>query len=90
MRVVFTAAALDDLDRILDHIAENFPTVAEPFRTRLTAVLARIGEWPQSAQHVADDPGVRLAPLIRYPYNVFYRVTADAVEILHIHHVARE
>ena len=33
--------------------------------------------------------GVRVVPLIRYPYKVFYRATSDAVEILYIHQAAR-
>ncbi len=38
----------------------------------------------------AHRPGVRVVPLGRYPYKIFYRVSGDAVEILHIHHAARE
>jgi toxin ParE1/3/4 len=34
--------------------------------------------------------GVRVAPLGRYPYKIFYRVAGDTVEILHIHHAARQ
>jgi hypothetical protein len=29
-------------------------------------------------------------PLGRYPYKIFYRVIADTIEILHIHHAARQ
>jgi hypothetical protein len=32
---------------------------------------------------------VRVLPLLPYPYKLFHRVTADAVEILDLHHVAR-
>jgi hypothetical protein len=32
---------------------------------------------------------VRQTPLVRYPYRIFYRVT-EVIEILHIHHTARE
>ena len=42
-----------------------------------------------SAEEVAQRPGVRVVPLIRYPYKVFYRITNEAVEILYIHHAAR-
>jgi hypothetical protein len=44
--------------------------------------------WPDSAQEVAEEPGVRVVPLLRYPYNVFYRNTGEAIEILSIHHAA--
>ncbi len=52
-------------------------------------IEARIGRWPESAPRVADRPGVRVVTMTRYPYKVFYLVTAEAVTILHIHHAAR-
>jgi toxin ParE1/3/4 len=80
MKVTYTGEALDSLDGILAFIA---------FEKRLRAMVMRIGAWPESAQEVAERPGVRVVPLIRLPYKVFCRVTSDAVEILHIHHAAR-
>ena len=89
MRVVYTDEALHDLDDILRFIAANFPAAYQSFELRLHAVERRIGQWPQSARQVAERPGVRVAPLIRYPFKIFYRVTPEAIEILHIHHTAR-
>ena len=89
MRVVYTDEALHDLDDILRYIAANFPAAYQPFELRLRAVERRIGQLPQGARWVAGRPGVRVVPLIRYPYKIFYRVTSEAVEILHIHPTAR-
>jgi toxin ParE1/3/4 len=89
MRVVYTDEALRDLDEILSFIAVHHPTIALSFQQRLRTVLQRIGKWPKSAEEVKQRPGVRVVPLIRYPYKIFYQVTTDAVEILHIHHAAR-
>ena len=89
MRVVYTDEALRDLEDILRFIAAEFPAAYQSFELRLHAIERRIGEWPASAREVAERPGVRVVPLIRYPYKIFYRVTADAVEILHVHHGAR-
>jgi toxin ParE1/3/4 len=52
--------------------------------------VRRIGTWPKSAEAVTQRPGVRVVPLIRYPYKIFYRITDEAVEILHIHHAVRQ
>ena len=90
MKLVFTDEALADLDGILAFIASNYPTIYDAFQNRLQSVLARIGDWPESAQEVADRPGVRVAPLIRYPYQVFYRTTASVIEVLSIHHASRD
>lgn len=89
MRVVYTDPAIRDLEDILDFIAAEFPMALEPFTQRLRLIEARIGRWPESAPRVTQRPGVRVATIPRYPYKVFYRVTAEAVEVLHIHHAAR-
>jgi toxin ParE1/3/4 len=90
VRVVYTDEALENLAGILAYIATHYPTVYEPFQIRLRSVIARIGQWPDSAQEVAGRPGVRVVPLLRYPYKIFYRSTGAVIEILYIHHVAQD
>ena len=90
MKVVYTDEALHDLNDILRYIALNFPATYRGFEVRLYAVERRIGQWPQSARRVTNRPDVRMVPLTRYPYNIFYRVMPDTVEILHIRHSARQ
>jgi plasmid stabilization system protein ParE len=82
MKVVYTAAALQDLDDIADWLAVHYPAVAPAVERRIRAVIARIGRWPESARRSARRPGVRTVPVGRYPYRIFFRVTAEAVEIL--------
>ena len=90
MKVVYTDEALRDLDEILAFIAAHYPAISAPFVKRLRAIERRIGEWPKSAQEVEQRPGVHTVPFIRYPYRLFYQVGDDVVEILHIHHAARQ
>jgi toxin ParE1/3/4 len=89
MKVVYTDEALRDLDEILTFIGANYPAIMVRFQTRLRMVVRRIGRWPRSAHPVEQRPDVRVVPLVRYPYRVFYRITTEAVEILHVHHGAR-
>jgi len=49
----------------------------------------RISTWPKSAYEVSERPGVRLIPLRRYPYKIYYTITGRGVEILHVHHDKR-
>jgi plasmid stabilization system protein ParE len=90
MKVVYTAEALRDLDEVLAFIESNYPTVSAPFQKRLRALQQRLGRWPKSAEEVEQRAGVRVVPLRRYPYKIFYQVTATSVEILHIYHAARQ
>ncbi len=89
MKVVFTRAALRDLDEIAEWLAGHYPMIAPTLERRIRAVIAHIGRWPESARRSTKRPGVRVIPVGRYPYRIFYRITADAVEILHVHHAAR-
>ena len=90
MRVVYTTEALADLEGVLSYIGEHYPAISGPFQNRLRTVIARVSRWPESAQEVAERPGVRVVPLIRYPYKVFYRTSNEAIEVLHVYHSARE
>ena len=90
MKVVFTDEALADLDSISAWLTIHYPTIAPLVGRRIQHVTAHISRWPESARRVPERPGVRAFPLGRYPYVIFYRVTDEAVEILHIHHAARE
>jgi toxin ParE1/3/4 len=69
-------------------LSSNYPGAIAAFERRLKLTLRRIERWPMSAAVVADRSAIHMAPLVRYPYKIFYRVTDD-VEILHIHHAAR-
>ena len=90
MNVVWTRAALTDLDAALAYTAETFPSNLPAFEARLLAVTQRIALWPESGRLVEDRPDVRVIPLIRYPYRLFYTVDGNQVFILHLHHAARD
>lgn len=90
MKVVYTDEALRDLEDILTFVALNYPSVFGAFQRRLRAVEWRIGRWPKSAAEVEQRPGVRTVPFIQFPYRLFYRVTEREVQVLHIHHAARD
>lgn len=89
MKVVYTDAALRDLDEITVWLTTHYPGIGAAVERRIRIVAAHLARWPESMRPSAHRPGVRVAPLGRYPYKIFYRVHDDAVEILHIHHSAR-
>ena len=90
MKVVYTDEALDDLDAIANWLIVHYPAVAPAVERRIRSILAHIARWPESSRRSAKRPGVRVVALGRYPYKIFYRVTGDTIEILHIHYAARQ
>jgi toxin ParE1/3/4 len=89
MKVVYTEEALKDLDAIADWLIAHHPT-APAVERRIRRVIAHIANWPESTRRSAHRPNVHVVPLSRYPYKIFYRINGDSVEILHIHHAARQ
>lgn len=90
MKVIFTAPALEDLRDIRAHLQSNYPSASAGFERVLRAALQRVSLWPQSAYTVEARAEVRAVPLRRYPYRIYYTITARGAEILHIHHDKRQ
>jgi plasmid stabilization system protein ParE len=88
--VIFTAGARADLDDILAYTKDNFPGQLQKLEDRIKQVIARIERYPKSAPALTQHRTVRVVPLIRYPFRIFYREISDGIEILHIHHAARQ
>jgi plasmid stabilization system protein ParE len=90
MRIEYSGRAVADLRKISADSRRAFgDRVAKALETRIRAVIEHISRDPLSAPQVEQRPGMRVAPLIRYPFKVFYHVFDDRIRILHIRHTAR-
>jgi toxin ParE1/3/4 len=90
MKVEYSNRAVADLDEISARSRRMFgDRVAQALEARIRAVIGRISEDPLSAPELEQRPGVRVVPLVRYPFKIFYRVLEDRVRIQHIRHSAR-
>jgi plasmid stabilization system protein ParE len=90
MNVEYTNRAVADLRKVsADSRAAFGDAVAAALETRIRDVIRLIAERPEAAPGVLARPGMRVFPLIRYPYKIFYRVLEDRIRILHIRHTSR-
>ena len=89
-KVEFTKRAVKDLRDIAAHSHRQFGRrVAAALEQRIRDITIQIGNAPDSAPLVEQRPGMRVLPLLRYPFKIFYRVIGDTVRIVHIRHTAR-
>lgn len=88
MRVRYTETALRELGEILSYIFERNPSAAAGVADRVQRLAALLEEFP-FAGHDTDEAGVRMVPLVRYPFLIFYAVDGEEVVILHVRHAAR-
>ncbi len=89
MRVVWTPAALSDLDEIQDFIAQGSPASAYRVVLELTTrTRINLGDYPLMGR-LGRARSTRELVFTELPYIVVYRVT-DRVEVLAVVHTARE
>jgi plasmid stabilization system protein ParE len=62
MKVVYTDAALHDLDEMTVWLKAHYPGVGKVVERRLRLVVAHIARWPESMRASAHRPGVRGRP----------------------------
>ena len=89
LTIRFDARALADLAEIGDYLIQHSPSGAERVRLHLAETIERLADFPFLGRP-SDETRVRVMPLTRYPYLVFYSVLGDEVVILHVRHGARE
>jgi toxin ParE1/3/4 len=90
MRVVYTDPARTDLEEIRTFLTAHYPLLLPTLERRIRHVTRRISMWPESSPVVSGRHGVRVASLSRFPYKIFYHVISTRIEILHVHHSARD
>jgi toxin ParE1/3/4 len=85
--VVWSERSLRDLAGIRAYIGQFAPLAAQRFTTRLVATVESLTIQPHRGRPVGR--GARELVAVR-PYLVIYRVTADAVQFIHIKHGAQQ
>ena len=87
MSIKWTKAALASVDEIAGFIAKDNPTRATSFVLELRAAVTQLQAHPGMGR-AGRVPGTRELVLHKN-YIAIYRVRSDDVEILRLHHAAR-
>ncbi len=88
MIVRFTRRAEGDLAEIFDYLALRSPEGARKVAASLHEAIRFIADHPRGAPRTRI-PLVFVKIVPNYPYKVFYRVSEEAIDILHIRHASR-
>ncbi len=88
MSVRYTREALRDLDQISSYIAARNIPAAAALLDAIEATVARLERFPLSAQQT-EMAGIRAAPVLRFPYIIFYTAEEHGVTIHYVRHAAR-
>jgi addiction module RelE/StbE family toxin len=89
MSVRYSRRALADIVRIADHVREHNPRAAAALEKRIRSSIEQLQMFPLIGRPT-DDPDIRMFPIVRYPYLVFYEVLDREIAIHHIRHARRK
>jgi toxin ParE1/3/4 len=88
MKVRYRELALADIEGIFKLLNERSPTGAHNVLRAIHEAIGEVAAHPLAAQRTSD-ADIRVKILGRYRYKIFYSVSDDAIEIIHIRHAAR-
>jgi len=89
-KVIWAAAALNDLDAIAAYIANDSPDHAALFVARLIEATDSLADFPQSGRPIPECDDRAWREVIVGAYRVMYRIEGEAVWISGIVHGARQ
>ena len=88
LKVTFAPRARKDIDDIHAWLCERSRTGAASVISAVRETSLLNGEYPQIGRN-SDIEGVKLLPVLKYPYLVYYTIDRDEIVIVHIRHGAR-
>ena len=89
MKIVWQPQAIEDLGSLKRYIAADNPAAASRVVTTIVSLVGKqVGTFPETGRSGRIE-GTRELVVPRMPYIVVYRVKADAIDILAVHHAAR-
>lgn len=82
--IVWTDAALDQLEEVAEYIALDKPEAASGLMKNVFSTVDRLEESPDSGHVPPEMPNSVYRELYVRPCRIFYRCDADVVFILHV------
>ncbi len=92
MIVRYSERTISDLESIHAYLAQRNPQAATRVGLRIKAAIESLADFPGLGRETEHDRGVRILPVGRYPYLIFYRIeeAGGEVVIIHVRHGARQ
>ena len=85
----WTPHAADEFEAIAEFISADSSHYASLFAMNVLAVIERLAKFPSSGRVVPELGNPVLREILYGSYRIVYRINAECIEILTIHHGAR-
>jgi toxin ParE1/3/4 len=89
VKLRYARRARTDIDGIHEYISQHDRRAAVAVVRRIRSVGELLAKYPDLGRST-DMAGVRVFPIVPFPYLFYYRVTGDALEVIHVRHGRRD
>ena len=88
-RVIWTREAVEDVEAIKAYVARDSVRYAALLAERIVAAVGRLESFPESGRVVPEVGDASLREVIRGAYRIVYRIQAESIQVVTVHHAAR-
>ena len=89
MKLRYARRARTDIDGIHEYIAQYDQRAASSVARHIRSAAQLLAKYPGLGR-ATDIPGARVFPIAPFPYLIYYRMTDDTLEIVHVRHGRRD
>jgi len=90
VKVIWTEFAIEDLRLIHDYISKDSKRYAVRFIEKLFERVDQLKSFPKSGRVVPELNLESIRELIEGNYRIVYKISANQVAIIRVHHAARQ
>ena len=87
--ITWTALAIEDLRNIYDYILKDSKVYADRIIDNIITRVDQLSYFPKSGRVVPEFENDSIRELIQGNYRIIYKLTAQKISIIRIHHSAR-
>lgn len=90
VKIIWTDLAIEDLKSIHEFITKDSKRYADRYIEKLITRVNQLENFPKSGRVVPEFNTSSILELIEGNYRIIYKVNANQVAILRVHHSARQ
>ena len=87
--IIWTENALNDIDNIASYISKDSEFYAKQFVKKLISATLKLESFPEVGKTIHELPQSDYREILFKKYRIIYRVDANKVYIITVHHSAR-
>ena len=88
-RVIWTRGAVEDVEAVKAYVARDSVRYATLLAERIVAAVDRLEAFPESGRVVPEVGDESLREVVYGAYRIVYRIQAESVQVVTVHHGAR-